>query len=416
MNAEIITIGDEILIGQIVDTNSAFIGKELNKIGVSVYQITSIQDDRNHILKALKEAEENVDIIIITGGLGPTKDDITKHSICEYFNDTLVQNDEVLRHVEFLFKNYIQTPMSALNRLQALVPKKAKVLKNRFGTAPGMWIEENEKIFISLPGVPYEMKALMEFEVLPGLQKKYHFPFILHKTLITYGLGESSLADRLEGFETQLPGFVKLAYLPNFGKVRLRLSAKGKDKTGVELAIEEQVARLLPLIEDIFVGFEDEDSLESIVGKLLLANNHTLATAESCTGGTIASMITSVPGASKYFLGSMVCYNEQIKTEVLGVHPETIRAYTVVSEQVAEEMAVNIKQLYNSDYAVSVTGNAGPTKDHTDKSLGVVFIGLASPLGVFVEEFNFGQPREKVIKRASVKALELLRRELLKNN
>ena len=200
MNAEIITIGDEILIGQIVDTNSAFISKELNKIGVSVYQITSVQDDRNHILKALKEAEGNADIIIITGGLGPTKDDITKHSICEYFNDTLVQNDAVLQHVEFLFKKYIQTPMSDLNRLQAMVPKKAKVLQNRFGTAPGMWIEENEKIFISLPGVPYEMKALMEYEVLPGLQKKYHFPFILHKTLITYGLGESSLADRLVDF------------------------------------------------------------------------------------------------------------------------------------------------------------------------------------------------------------------------
>lgn len=416
MNAEIITIGDEILIGQIVDTNSAFISKELNKIGVSVYQITSVQDDRNHILKALKEAEGNADIIIITGGLGPTKDDITKHSICEYFNDTLVQNDAVLQHVEFLFKKYIQTPMSDLNRLQALVPKKAKVLQNRFGTAPGMWIEENEKIFISLPGVPYEMKALMENEVLPGLQKKYHFPFILHKTLITYGLGESSLADRLEDFEKHLPGFVKLAYLPNFGKVRLRLSAKGKDKAEVDRAIEEQVGRLLPLIEDIFVGFEGEDSLESTVGKLLLANNKTLATAESCTGGTIASMITSVPGASKYFLGSVVCYNERIKTEILGVHPETIQEYTVVSEQVAREMAVNIKQLYKSDYAVSVTGNAGPTTDHTDKSLGVVFIGLAGPFGVFVEEFNFGQPREKVIKRASVKALELLRRELLKNN
>ncbi|MDH5415068.1 MAG: competence/damage-inducible protein A, partial [Flavobacteriaceae bacterium] len=219
MNAEIITIGDEILIGQIVDTNSAFICKELNKIGVSVYQITSVQDDSEHILKALKEAEENVDIIIMTGGLGPTKDDITKRTLCTYFNDELIENIEVLQHVEALFSKYISTPISDINRRQALVPSKATVLKNRFGTAPGMWIEKKEKVFISLPGVPYEMRGLINYEVLPRLQDKYHCPLILHRTLVTYGLGESAIANRLEKWEETLPDYIKLAYLPNLGKV-----------------------------------------------------------------------------------------------------------------------------------------------------------------------------------------------------
>lgn len=232
MQAEIITIGDEILIGQIIDTNSAFISKELNKIGVSVYQITSIQDDKQHVLKALKEAEQNADIILITGGLGPTKDDITKHTICEYFNDTLIQNDAVLEQIEQLFSKYLATPISDLNRKQALVPSKAQVLKNRFGTAPGMWIENNNKIFISLPGVPYEMRALMKHEVLDRLQDKFHFPFILHRTILTYGLGESAIANRLDAWEDNLPNDIKLAYLPNLGRVRLRLSAKGFDKKG----------------------------------------------------------------------------------------------------------------------------------------------------------------------------------------
>ena len=234
MQAEIITIGDEILIGQIVDTNSAFISKELNKLGVSVYQITSVQDDQDHILKALAEAEENADIIIVTGGLGPTKDDITKHTFCAYFGDTLIQNDEVLEHVEFLFAKYFHMPISDVNRLQALVPSRAKVLHNKYGTAPGMWMEKNNKVFISLPGVPFEMKALIKGEVLPNLQKQFHFPYILHKTILTYGMGESIIAARLEDFEENIPKGFKLAYLPNMGKVRLRLSAKGADKEIIE--------------------------------------------------------------------------------------------------------------------------------------------------------------------------------------
>ncbi|MCL4122665.1 UNVERIFIED_CONTAM: hypothetical protein GTU68_032357, partial [Idotea baltica] len=411
--AEIITIGDEILIGQVVDTNSAFIAQELNNIGISVYQITSVQDDKEHILKSLKEAEDNADVIIVTGGLGPTKDDITKHTLCEYFDDILVQNDEVLKHVENLFANYVSTPISDVNRQQALVPSKALVLKNRFGTAPGMLITKKDKVFISMPGVPYEMKGLITNEVVPYLQNKYNRPFIIHSTLLTYGLGESAIAERLDTWEDELPTNIKLAYLPNLGKVRLRLTGKGFDEKLLKSHILKLEEELISYIKDIFVGFEGEESIETLIGKLLVAKKLTLATAESCTGGNIAKIITSVPGASQYFIGSVVSYNERIKTEVLGVSKKTIKDHSVVSAAVAEEMALGIKKLYNSSYAVAVTGNAGPTKDKTDKSVGVVYICLATPNEIITKEFNFGQPREKVIERASIKALELLRLDLL---
>ncbi len=415
MQAEIITIGDEILIGQIVDTNSAFISKELNKMGVSVYQITSVQDDKEHILKALSEAEENVDIIIVTGGLGPTKDDITKHTFCTYFEDTLVQNHEVLKHVEFLFAKYFNMPISDVNRLQALVPSRAKVLHNKYGTAPGMWMEKNNKVFISLPGVPFEMKALIKDEVLPLLQKQFHFPYILHKTILTYGLGESIIAARLEDFENDLPKGFKLAYLPNMGKVRLRISAKGADKKMIESAMKKLVQTLIGLVEDIFIGFEEDGAIEALIQNLLVDQNRTLSTAESCTGGNIAKMITSVAGASRIFSGSVVTYSAKAKKEILKVSSKTIENYSVVSEQVAQEMAINCKKLFGSDYAIATTGNAGPTTDKTDETLGVVFIALATPDEVLVKEFNFGQPREKVIQRASLKSLEMLRKEILKN-
>src|SRR5690606_22881512 len=307
MHAEIITIGDEILIGQVIDTNSAFIAKHLNKIGISVYQISSVQDEKQHIINALKEAENRVDLIIITGGLGPTKDDITKHTICEYFDDKLIQNDEVLAHIEKLFETYINTPISDLNRKQALVPSKAEVLMNRFGTAPGMWLERNRKIFISLPGVPYEMRALIENEVLPRLQQKFHSPFIIHKTILTYGLGESAIADKIETWEDSLPKHIRLAYLPNLGKVRLRLSGKGENKEQLENDINEQITKLREIIGDIIYGTEEnDDTIEVIVGRLLMKKGFSLSTAESFTGGKIAKIITSIPGSSQYYKGSIV--------------------------------------------------------------------------------------------------------------
>ena len=414
MTAEIITIGDEILIGQIIDTNSAFLGKELNKIGISVYQITSIQDEKAHILKALKEAEDNADIIIITGGLGPTKDDITKHTLCEYFNDTLVQNDEVLAHVEHLFSKYITTPISDINRGQALVPSKCKVLTNRFGTAPGMWIEKNGKVFISMPGVPYEMKALMTYEVLPKLQNEFHFPFIIHKTLLTYGLGESAIADRIEIFESQLPEFIKLAYLPSLGRVRLRLSGKHNDKNRLQKEMERQVNLLKPQVEDIFVGFEEDLSLEALIGKQLTERHKTLAVAESCTGGNIVQAFTANAGASKYLKGSVVTYATESKIKVLGVSETLINKHSVVSQEVAEAMAKGVLELYDSDFAVSTTGNAGPTKGDADAEVGTVYIGIATRDTVYSQKFQFSNQREKTIKKATNKAFEMLQKEILK--
>jgi len=414
LNAEIITIGDEILIGQIVDTNSAYISKELNNIGISVYQITSVQDDKQHILKALKEAEENVDIVIITGGLGPTKDDITKHTLCEYFNDKLTMHRDVQEHIKYLFAK-IKYQYTDLDLQQAMLPSTSTILKNNLGTASGMWFYERDTVFVSMPGVPNEMKGLMKYDVLPKLQKMFDLPIIIHKNIITYGMGESKIAERLSTWENKLPAEVKLAYLPSYGKTRLRLTAKGKNREQLEEAIEKELKALTTLVSDIIVGFDEEASIEAMIGKLLLKNKKTVATAESCTGGAISKMITSVPGASAYFVGSIVSYNERIKTEVLNVSPDTIKKHSVVSEEVAIEMAMGIQQLYKVDYAIAVTGNAGPTKDKTDTSVGVVFIAIATPERVFVREFNFGQPREKVIQRTSVKALELLRKELLKN-
>ncbi|WP_430466530.1 competence/damage-inducible protein A [Winogradskyella ouciana] len=414
MTAEIITIGDEILIGQIVDTNSAFLGKELNKVGISIYQITSVQDDKNHILKALKEAEDNADIIIVTGGLGPTKDDITKHTICEYFNDTLVENKDVLAHIEHLFSTYISTPISDLNRRQAQVPSKAKVLMNQFGTAPGMWMEKNEKVFVSLPGVPYEMKGLITNEVIPALRKKFKFPYIKHRTLLTYGLGESAIANRIEAWEDALPDFIKLAYLPNLGRVRLRLSGITLDKAMLDAELEKQIALVLPQIEDIFVGFEEDISLEAIVGKQLTELGKTIAVAESCTGGQIAKAITANAGASKYFKGSIVSYATESKVNILDVPKKDIESYSVVSKEVAEAMADHVRKMFNSDYGISTTGNAGPSKGDSDAEVGTVWIAIANEDKVYSEVFNFGNHRDKVIMKATNKAFEMLQKEILK--
>lgn len=416
MQAEIITIGDEILIGQIIDTNSAFIGKALNSIGVSVYQITSIQDEKEHLIKAFKEAEENADIIIITGGLGPTKDDITKHTLTEYFNDTLVQNDEVLAHVEQLFKKYITTTISDLNRKQALVPSTCEVLMNKYGTAPGMWIEKGNKVFISLPGVPYEMKALIEGEVLPKLAHKYKRPFISHKTILTYGLGESAIAERLEQIEDQLPKHIKLAYLPSLGRVRLRLSGKGNDEGILNADIQTQVDNILPLIKDIFVGFEDNNnSIEQIIVNQLVKANQTLAIAESCTGGQLTQTFTQHSGASAYFKGGLVTYATQSKVDILGIDQAIIEEHSVVSEAVAKAMASQVREKLKADIGISTTGNAGPTKGDSDADVGTVFIGFATIDGVKAFQFNMGNHRERVINKTVNKTLELLQKEIFEN-
>ena len=414
MFAEIITIGDEILIGQIIDTNSAFIAKELNKIGVSIYQISSVQDEREHILAALEEAKSRAQIVIVTGGLGPTKDDITKHTFCEFFNDTLVKNETVLKHVEELFASFISTPISEVNRQQAMVPSKATVLHNANGTAPGMWMQSDGVSFISLPGVPFEMKALMINAVIPKIIQDFERPYIIHKTLITYGLGESAVADRIGEWEENLPSFIKLAYLPNLGKVRLRLTAKGPDQKVLEDSVEEEIKKLHPLIDDIFYGTDDDETLEEFVAKLLIAKQMTLATAESCTGGRIAQKITAMSGASAYFKGSIVSYATETKINVLNIPKALIEKHSVVSAEVAKAMAKNVKELLNSDFAVATTGNAGPTKGDSDADIGTVFIAIATPNEVFVDKFMMGNQRTRIVQKAVNKAFELLQKEILK--
>lgn len=414
MKAAIITIGDEILIGQIVDTNSAFIAKSLDKIGVEVIEMLSISDQQKHILDTFTQFQNRVDVVIVTGGLGPTKDDVTKKTFCEYFNDELVVDQKVLAHVTELIEGFYKRPISQLNKDQALVPSTCTVLQNKMGTAPGMWMKKENTVFISLPGVPYEMKYLVEEEIIPKIVREYKRPYIIHKTILTYGQGESLVAERIEHWENNLPEFIKLAYLPNPGRVRLRLTARGTNKEELEEAIESNVKSLDAIIHDIIVGYEENETIETVIGKLLLKQNKTVSTAESCTGGRIASLLSAIPGSSSYFKGSVVSYATEAKVNVLGISQTLIDQFSVVSAEVASAMALSVKDLLKTDYGIATTGNAGPSKGDSDAEIGTVFIALATPNEVIVEEFNFGQPREKVIDRASVKSLEILQKEILK--
>ena len=415
MKAAIITIGDEILIGQIVDTNSAFIAKSLDRIGVEIYEMISISDSKQHILETFEKFQNKVDLVLITGGLGPTKDDVTKKTFCDYFGDELIVNKEVEEHVIELIERVMNRKASQINKDQALVPSKCTVLHNKVGTAPGMWMKKENTVFISLPGVPYEMKYLVENEIIPKVVREYKRPYILHKTILTYGQGESLVAERIENWENNLPDFIKLAYLPSPGRVRLRLSAKGTDKEFLETSIAENVISLSKIIGDIIVGYDDDETIETIVGHLLRQQNKTISTAESCTGGKIAQILTSVSGASNYFKGSVVSYATETKTSVLGLSEELIKEHSVVSAAVVKQMAINVKRMMKTDYAIATTGNAGPTKGDSNAEVGTVFIALATPNEVIVEEFNFGQPREKVIDRTVIKSMEMLRKEILKN-
>ena len=414
MTATIVTIGVEILIGQIVDTNSGYIAKQLDKIGIQTTEMLSISDDKQHILDTFAALQNKVDLVIITGGLGPTKDDITKHTFCEYFGDHLVRNQEVETHVIQLIETVMKRPASQINKDQALVPSTCQILFNNVGTAPGMWMKKNQTVYISLPGVPYEMKYILEHQVIPKLVAEYDRPYIVHKTIMTYGQGESLVAERIEDWENNLPEFIKLAYLPAPGRVRLRLTARGKDKEILEQAIQKNVVSLAQIISDIIVGYDEDQTIEVMIGKQLAQTNTTLATAESCTGGKIAQVITSVPGASAYFKGSIVSYATESKINVLNISPELIEKYSVVSKEVATEMAVQVKKLMKTDFAIATTGNAGPSKGDANVQVGTVCIAIATPNEVIVEQFDFGQPREKVIDRAVNKAFEMLQKEILK--
>jgi nicotinamide-nucleotide amidase len=414
MLAEIITIGDEILIGQIVDTNSAFISKELNKIGVQVYQITSVQDDRQHILEALSAARDHADLVLVTGGLGPTKDDITKHTFCEFLGDELVEDRETLENIHHIFNKYLQRDPLPANLEQAKVPSTAIVLKNEHGTAPGMWMEKDDTVFVSMPGVPYEMKHLLNERVLPRVIKEFNRPHIYHKTLLTYGMGESAIAKRIERFENELPKDIKLAYLPSLGRVRLRLSAKGMDQKKLKERVDERMSVLSEMLSNIAIGYEEETTIQERIAAILERKGYTLSLAESCTGGAIAKEITSIAGSSSYFVGSITPYETRQKVRILGVDEGLIEKHTVVSAEVAEAMANQCRVLFESDVAIATTGIAGPTKGDAVAEVGTVFIGIALPGRTLVEQFNFGKPRERVITKTTNKAFELLLKEISK--
>ena len=411
MQVEIITIGDEILIGQIIDTNSAWMAQQLNLHGFSVKQISSVSDNEFHILNALKEAASRANIVLITGGLGPTKDDITKKTLCKYFSTELVYNEEVYLDIEKLFKER-GYEVTELNKGQAEVPANCIAIRNFVGTAPGMWFESKGIVYVSMPGVPYEMKDIMEKSILPKLSTHFNAPIILHHTLLTQGIGESILAEKISMWEEALPSNMKLAYLPSVSAVRLRLSAFGSKKEVLQAEFTKQLAMLKKLVSKYFYG-ENEDTLASVIGEMLKAAQKTLATAESCTGGQIASTITKVPGCSAYFKGSFICYANEIKEHFLDVSKEDLIKHGAVSKQVVESMAKGIINKMNVDYAIATSGIAGPDGGSEEKPVGTVWIAIAYKSQVFSKQYLFGKNRERTIQAATLTSLNLLRRFML---
>ncbi len=410
MQATIITIGDEILIGQIVDTNSVSIARRLNAAGIVVHEKCSIGDSREEIIAAIRRAELSSQVVIITGGLGPTKDDITKKTLAELFHSAMRFDEGVAEHVERMLAER-GIAFNALNRSQAEVPEVCTVLHNAHGTAPGMWFENAGRVIVSLPGVPFEMEHLMEDEVMPRLKEHFALRQIVHRTLITAGLAESLLAERIEKWEETLPPYLKLAYLPAAGIVRLRLSAYEVEGQAVSEEIERQFAELRTLIPDYVVGFETA-TVEEQVHHTLIERHATLALAESCTGGKIASKFTAMAGASAYLLAGVVAYANEAKTNILGVDAELIRRHGAVSEEVARAMAEGVRRLTGADYALSTTGIAGPTGGSAEKPVGTVWFALATPTETIALKHACGTDRGQVIDRATAYAIRLLRDKL----
>ncbi|MGV3547688.1 MAG: competence/damage-inducible protein A [Pedobacter sp.] len=406
MFAEIITIGDEILIGQIVDTNSAWMGVELNKVGVKVKQITSISDDAAHIVTALDEAQKRADIILITGGLGPTKDDITKHTLSKYFNMPLRLDEETLAHVKLFFEK-LNRPMIDVNIKQAEVPDGCTVIKNQNGTAPCMWFEHNGKIIVSMPGVPFEMKYLMQDEIIPRIQERFKMPFIIHQTILTAGLGESFLAEQIADIENALPTYIKLAYLPKLGLVRLRLSATGTDEQALLTEVASFTQKIVERVER-FVVLTDDVPFEKAILNLMGKHGLTLSLAESCTGGYISHLFTQHSGSSAVFQGGAVTYSNALKQSVLGVKEQTLLEFGAVSEQVAKEMALGAVANFKTDYAIAVTGIAGPDGGTVEKPVGTVWIAVASKTEVNAKLYKFASQRLQNIERAAMAALMML--------
>lgn len=411
VNASIITIGDELLIGQTVDTNSAFIGTELNKIGVWVKRRVAVGDVKEDILQALTDQSKTSQIIIITGGLGPTADDITKPALCEYFDSRLVVNEEALQNVTGIFAR-LNRPLIERNLKQAEVPHNCTVLNNTRGTAPGMWFEKEGVVYVSLPGVPHEMRGLMELSVLPRLKEHFTLPVVLHRTMLTAGKGESEIAELLQDFEAALPLYIKLAYLPAYGMVRLRLTGKSEDRNSLQEELDRHFASLKTIVKEWMVADEDI-SIEQAVSRLLKERGKTLSTAESCTGGYIAHLITSHSGSSQFFLGTVVSYANEVKRNVLGVREATLQEFGAVSEQTVTEMAAGALRTLKTDYAIATSGIMGPEGGTNDKPVGTVWIAIAGGKGVRASKHFFRFDRRRNIELAAATAFNLLRRYLL---
>lgn len=416
IRAEVVTIGDEILFGQITDTNTQWISSELTSIGIRTVRKTSVGDQHEAILQSLHEAHQRADLIILTGGLGPTKDDITKKALCDYFGVGLVRNETALALVTGFFEKRGRA-MTDLNRAQADLPANAVYIQNDWGTAPGMWFEHDRGdtrgpvVYVSLPGVPFEMKQLMTNRILPRLRERFQTPIIKHKMIRTVGIGESFLAERIEAWEDALPPHIRLAYLPHFGQVRLRLTATGTDEARLTDELAEQVARVMPLIEKNVFGF-DNDELETAIGRLLTERCLTLATAESCTGGYVASQITKVPGSSAYFMGSIVSYSNAVKINQLGVQPETLATVGAVSEETVRQMAEGVRRVLGTDVGIAASGIAGPDGGTPDKPVGTIWIACATAHRTTARLLKLGQYRDQNIQLTATYLLNLLREEL----
>lgn len=413
MRAELITIGDEILIGQTIDTNSAWMAKQLNELGIFVYQITSISDTKEHILQALSDASRRVDLVLITGGLGPTNDDITKATLCEYFNTHLVRNEEVEGRIKAMFTQR-GIPILDVNLQQADLPANCQVIENKRGTAQGMWFEHKGVVYASMPGVPFEMEGIMKDHLLDKIRNHFETPHILHFHILTQGIGESMLANRIADWEASLADVnIKLAYLPSLGAVKLRLTTSGPDEKLLKKHVDQKVSEFMKIAGEVVYGFNDE-SLEATIGQLLNERKATVSTAESCTGGRIAAAITSVPGSSTYFLGSVISYANDVKVNILHVDGDAIHTHGAVSEDVVVQMAKGVKQQLNTTYSIAVSGIAGPDGGSEEKPVGTVWIAVAGPVQTVAEKFFFRGDRKRILQRTAQMGLSMARNEILR--
>ena len=411
MFAEIISIGDELLIGQTVNSNAAWLGGKLNEVGIRVRQVSTIADNGEQIVAAMEEASGRAQLILITGGLGPTRDDITKETLADFFETKLIFSEEIYENIKQLFRQS-DREIGELNRSQAYIPANCIPIKNNYGTAPGMWFEKNGKIFVSMPGVPYEMQPMIEEFVIPRVKKHFKTPAVVHRTVYTQGIPESVLAEKIAPWEDRLPDHLKLAYLPKAGMVRLRLSGVGESDEKLKEEIDQQFSELGELIPGEIIGDEDE-VLEMVIGDLLRGNGQTISTAESCTGGAIAKKITSVPGSSDYFKGSVVAYSNEIKQKLLKVTQKSLSDHGAVSREVVLEMAEGVKYLLNTDFAIATSGVAGPGGGSQEKPVGTTWIAIATPDKTIARHFRFGSDRGRNITRTTLTALNMLRKELM---